>query len=282
VELLLSEPVSEAAATPADTVSEPDVEVFPLDLDEFLQEQQDTYLHPYQSSSYCSYPYDVSGPFEPELPLPMSDLFSPPRTHTLTMVEIAEQLEQLGLHDHLCFAVQRPEAHMKTVINRFATLMDWLISTQDAFKSCTLDTLQSYIKLFIAEEYDVLSAYVQHLSQHKHYQPATVVGHIDDIRIACTWFVLFRTKNVVNDTRMKQPELLGFLTTAKHLRRILHKKVQYNTIQFIISLQLHSHTHIQHTYIHTYTYIHRQSSILFMQSINQSFSFACVGQEEEK
>jgi hypothetical protein len=267
-------PVSEPEdITPVDSVSEPDVEVFPLDLDEFLQEQQDTYLHPYQSSSYCSYPYDVD-PFEPELPLPMSDLFSPPSTHTLTMVEIAEQLEQLGLHDHLCFAVQRPEAHMKTVINRFATLMDWLISTQDAFKSCTLDTLQSYIKLFIAEEYDVLSAYVQHLSQHKHYQPATVVGHIDDIRIACTWFVLFRTKNVVNDTRMKQPELLGFLTTAKHLRRILHKKVQYNTIQFIISLQLHSHTHIQHTYIHTHTYTDNHLFYSCNQSINHFHSHA--------
>lgn len=143
----------------------------------------------------------------------------------LTSIEIAAQLEQLGLRDHLIFALQRQDAHMKTVINRFALLIEWLVTTQQLFLPCTLQSLQAYIKLFIAEEYDLLSPYAQHLSQHKHYQPATVVGHIDDIRICCMWFVLFRTKITGSDTRMRQPDMLGFLTAAKHLRRILNKKV---------------------------------------------------------
>ena len=236
---------------------ERDDAVLPLDLDEFLQEH-DTYLdtltqdtsYTSSSSSSSPYPYPYTCPYpqedQAELPhtLPAVDTFTCPLpTTTLTVVEIAEQLEQLGLYDHLCFAIQRPEQHMKTVVNRFATLMEWLIATQPAFQSCTLDTLQTFIKLFIAEEYDSLSGYVQHLSHHKHYQPATVVGHLDDIRITCTWFVLFRTKHVVNDTRMKQPELLGFLTTAKHLRRILNKKVHCN-----ISFHFITITFLQHTY----------------------------------
>jgi hypothetical protein len=141
----------------------------------------------------------------------------------LTHIEIARHLEQLGLHDHLVFAIQRQEAHMQTVINRFALLMEWAI--QNHYKSCTLSTLQLHIKTFISEDYDLMTAYIQYLTQNKHYQPATVVGHIDDIRICCTWFVLFRTKEVFDGSRMKQHEMLGFLTSIKHLRKILHKKV---------------------------------------------------------
>ena len=144
---------------------------------------------------------------------------------TLDALEIARILSLLGLHNHLVFAIQRQEAHMKTVIMRFATLMEWLIENQPSFKDCTAQTLQLFIKNFISEDYDLLSAYVQYLSQHKHYQPATVVAHIDDIRICVTWFVLFRTKDVHDQSRMKQPEMLGFLTSAKHLRKILNKKV---------------------------------------------------------
>lgn len=146
-----------------------------------------------------------------------------------TSVEIADHLEQWGLFDHLLFAIQRQEPHLRTVLNRFAALMEWLIDTQPRFKACTLHDLQLHIKLFIAEDYDLMSSYVQYLAEHKHYQPATVVGHIDDIRICCTWFVLFRARSelVQDNSRMKQHEMLGFLTSVKLLRKILNKKVRF-------------------------------------------------------
>lgn len=146
----------------------------------------------------------------------------------LTNVEIADRLEQLGLHQFLQFSVSRQEAHMKTAINRFANLIEWLVDFHDAFRSCTLLTLESYIKSFIGDHYDLFPAYVQYLSEHKHYQPATVVGHIDDIRTCCNWFVMFR-KTVPEHTRMKQYELLGFLACVKHVRRVLNKKVNFNS-----------------------------------------------------
>lgn len=142
-----------------------------------------------------------------------------------TNVEIAAHLEQWGLFDHLLFAIQRQEVHLRTVLNRFASLLEWLIHTHDRFKACTLEDLQEHIKIFIGEEYDLMSSYVQYLAEYKHYQPATVVGHIDDIRICCTWFVLFRTKKVMDSSRMKQHEMLGFITSVKLLRKILNKKV---------------------------------------------------------
>lgn len=145
---------------------------------------------------------------------------------TMTSVEIADQLEQLGLLEYLQFAVQRQDAHLKTVVNRFACLLEWCVSQSDAFASCTLESLQMHIKSFIAEHYDLLHTYVQYLSEHKHYQPATVIGHIDDIRICCSWFALFRSKTIPEETRMKQHDMLGFLTSAKHVRKIFNKKVK--------------------------------------------------------
>ena len=146
---------------------------------------------------------------------------------SLVSVEIAQILDELGLHQHLIFAVQRQEAHMKTVITRFAHFMEWLIDTQPFYKTCTADTLQLHIKRFIVEDYDLLIGYIHYLTDQRHFQASTVTAHLDDLRLVVTWFCLFRTINVMNESKLKQPEMLGFITTVKQLRKILNRKVSY-------------------------------------------------------
>lgn len=148
-----------------------------------------------------------------------------PGIDTITAIEIAAVLEDLGIYDHLRFALQRQESHMKTIVNRFAALLEWIIDTQEPYRACTVDTLQVHIKRFITQDYDIFAAYVLYLSQHKHFQPATVVAHIDDIRISCSWFGLFRSKTVNDISRVYPHEMLGFNASIKHLRKILNKKV---------------------------------------------------------
>jgi hypothetical protein len=149
------------------------------------------------------------------------------KSSSLVSVEIAQMLDELGLHQHLIFAVQRQEAHMKTVITRFANFMEWLIDTQPFYKACTADTLQLHVKRFIVEDYDLLIAYVHYLTDQRHFQASTVTAHLDDLRLVVTWFCLFRTINVMNESKVKQPEMLGFITTVKQLRKILNRKVSY-------------------------------------------------------
>ena len=212
-----------------DTVTLPanvsDVELVPLDLDEFIAEH-DVFMSMEESPEVLNGTLPQDPPCFDSIVSIVSGQNTAEVVRGCTHVEIAAELEQMGLHDHLVFAIQRREAHIKTVANRYALFLEWLLDTHDRFKECTLDTLQLHIKIFIAEEYDVLISYVQYLSQHKHYQPATVVGHLDDIRLCCMWFVLFRNKRVVAESRMDQPEMLGFNTSIKHVRRIMNKKVQ--------------------------------------------------------
>jgi len=143
---------------------------------------------------------------------------------SVTCVEIAEHLTSLGLRQHLLFAVDRTEAHMRTIINRFSLLLKWLLDTKPSFKKYTLCTLQLCIKAFITEEYGYITDYVKYLSDNKHYQCSTVISHLDDIRICVFWFALHRGHTSIHDSRVDQRDLIGMQSTVKMVRKILSKK----------------------------------------------------------
>ena len=156
------------------------------EIEGFLEEYEQIAASPdFQHSSGASSPDNPEPLTQPVILEALDDL-------SVTCVEIAEHLTSLGLRQHLLFAVDRTEAHMRTIINRFSLLLEWLLDTKPSFKKYSLCTLQLCIKTFITEEYGHITDYVKYLSDYKHYQCSTVISHLDDIRLVFTIVILFR------------------------------------------------------------------------------------------
>ena len=146
------------------------------------------------------------------------------------LTDLIQELIRLGLQSHLLNNEQKSLSYTKTLLGRIARCLDWTYRFHHE-KQLIVSKLEPWLRKLIQQEYILLTAYVNYIVDFKFYFPATVLSHMDDIKAATTWYVLFKVGNLCT-----MSDLHGISQTISTIRRLQSKKVRLSHHSL---LQLH-------------------------------------------
>jgi hypothetical protein len=84
------------------------------------------------------------------------------------------------------------------------------------------------MRQIIQSQYCILNDYATYLQVFKHFFPATILSHLDDIKTSTCWYVLFKV-----GSKCQQSDLQGISVTISTIRRIQAKNVIYFKLIYI-------------------------------------------------